>query len=172
MTRPTGYPLALALVWFSATSGQAFGDETPRFEVVTPAWVADHAADPGVRVLDVRNSPYPYLRSHVPSAVHLADSTMRGPRDGWPARYVPGDAMGTALRRAGVTDSNRVVVYSDGRVLHARLHVVQGDEQILVHLGGELALLVRRVSLGHLRVLGILREAAVHDRHPPVTDPQ
>ena len=57
--------------------------------LVTPEWVAAHARDANIRILDVRLDVHPYFIGHVPNAVHMADSTLRGPRNGIPVQYLP-----------------------------------------------------------------------------------
>ncbi len=88
-----------------------------QFSIVTPAWVAAHAQDANIRILDVRPDVHPYFIGHVPNAVHMADGTLRGPRE-WDSRPVSsgGDADGVALR-AGVRTGQTVVIYTDGEEL-------------------------------------------------------
>ena len=50
-----------------------------KVEFVSPAWVADRANDPNLRVLDVRVNPLDYVTAHIPNAVLIADGTFRGP---------------------------------------------------------------------------------------------
>lgn len=85
-----------------------------QFAVVTPDWVASHAADPAVRILDVRPEARDYFIGHVPNAVNLADCTMRGPKDGMPVQYLPVSVQAELLKRAGVQNNQTVVLYSDG----------------------------------------------------------
>jgi len=84
-----------------------------RISLVTPDWVAAHATDKGLRILDVRPNVYDYFVGHVPGAVHLADATLRGPADGLPAQYLEPEMMGKLLSRAGVKRTDRIVLYSD-----------------------------------------------------------
>lgn len=85
-----------------------------QFELVTPQWVAAHANDPSVRILDVRIDFDDYFVAHVPNAVHMPDNTVRFTREGVPAQYLPVDLAADVLMRAGVKDGQTVVVYSDG----------------------------------------------------------
>jgi len=82
--------------------------------LVTPAWVAQHATDPNVRILDVRLDVHEYFIGHVPNAVHMADSTVRGPQLGFPVQYLPINMLRDLMMRAGVRDGQTVVIYSDG----------------------------------------------------------
>jgi thiosulfate/3-mercaptopyruvate sulfurtransferase len=88
------------------------GDET--FEIVSPEWVASHAGDPDVKILDVRTAVSEYQYGHVPNAVHLADKAMRVPKGGVPVQYLDADAMAAVFRRCGINQGDKVVVYSEG----------------------------------------------------------
>lgn len=85
------------------------------FEVVSPSWVAEHANDSNLRVLDVRVNPFDYFSGHVPNAVHIADNTFRGPNGALPVQYWSASKLGELLSQAGVTNNSKVVIYSDGR---------------------------------------------------------
>jgi thiosulfate/3-mercaptopyruvate sulfurtransferase len=117
--------LLLAAVAFSsaqAVGTSAAGEASPRFRIVSPEWVWEHRNDPDLRILDVRQDPHAYLAGHVPGAVHLPDTTLRGPCNGLPVQYLPAEPMAVLFERAGLTDKSRVVVYSDGKdVLGATL---------------------------------------------------
>ncbi|HKP68208.1 MAG TPA: sulfurtransferase [Pyrinomonadaceae bacterium] len=82
--------------------------------LVTPQWVEEHASDPNVRVIDVRQNVYEYFTGHVPNAVHLADSAMRFPFEGNPTQYPELFMISQLFSRAGVKKTDRVVLYSDG----------------------------------------------------------
>lgn len=85
-----------------------------QLEIVTPEWAAAHANDPSVRVLDLRMDFHQYFIGHVPNAVSMADNTLRGPREGVPVQYLPIPLQAELLKRAGVTDNQTIVLYSDG----------------------------------------------------------
>jgi thiosulfate/3-mercaptopyruvate sulfurtransferase len=84
-------------------------------QFVEPAWVADHASDPNLRILDVRLNPLDYIAEHIPNAVHVADNTFRGPNGVLPVQYWQTDKLQSIFTQAGVTDNSNVLVYSDGR---------------------------------------------------------
>lgn len=86
----------------------------PVISLVSPEWVQQHAADANVRVIDVRQNVYDYFAGHVPNAVHLADSAMRFPFEGYPTQYPETFMVGQLLSRAGVRKGDKVVLYSDG----------------------------------------------------------
>lgn len=88
--------------------------------LVSPEWVESHKDE--IRILDVRQDPHRYLAGHVPGAVHLSESTLRGPLNGLPMQYLPLTIQADVLASAGVRDGSHVVVYSEGRdVLGATL---------------------------------------------------
>jgi thiosulfate/3-mercaptopyruvate sulfurtransferase len=100
-----------ALLVFSPIIVRARSDT--QFSVVTPEWVASHYNDANLRILDVRPDPHDYFAGHIPNAVHMADATMRGPLNGVPVQYLPPEMLATLLSRAGVSNSDRVLLYSD-----------------------------------------------------------
>ena len=82
--------------------------------VVSPAWLAEHAGDKNLRILDVRLNVYDYFSSHVPNAVHLADASLRGPRYGYPTQYFDPSMTAKLFTLAGIEKGHKVAVYSDG----------------------------------------------------------
>ncbi|HYP51791.1 MAG TPA: rhodanese-like domain-containing protein, partial [Pyrinomonadaceae bacterium] len=82
--------------------------------IVTPQWLEQHAADAGLRILDVRLNVYDYFAGHVPNAVHLADAAMRFPSEGYPTQYGETFMTGMIFARAGIKKTDKVVLYSDG----------------------------------------------------------
>ena len=86
----------------------------PGIAFVTPQWLEMHGGDPNVRVIDVRQNVYDYFVGHAPNAVHLADSAMRFPSEGYPTQYPETFLISQILSRAGVKKGDRVVLYSDG----------------------------------------------------------
>lgn len=112
----------------------------PSAWLVTPQWLDQHAGDANVRVIDVRQNVYDYFAGHAPNAVHLADSAMRFPFEGYPTQYPETFMVGQLLSRAGVKKGDKVVLYSDGdnvlgatmiaylleRVGHSEIAIVDG----------------------------------------------
>lgn len=86
----------------------------PAVSFVSAAWAAENATAANVRVLDVRQNVYDYFAGHVPNAVHLADSAMRFPMEGYPTQYPETFMISQLVARAGVKKTDRVVLYSDG----------------------------------------------------------
>lgn len=103
--------LVIPLLPFSPTSAAP----SAKIQFVSPAWVAENAKDPNLRILDVRNLPLDYIDGHLPGAVNIADTAFRGPREGLPVQYWDKEKLGKIFANSGVTNKNRVLVYSDGR---------------------------------------------------------
>lgn len=102
--------LALTLVPGLVTPATA----ATKINVVTPQWLAEHAQDPKLRVLDVRINPLDYIGGHVPGAVNIADNTFRGPNGRLPVQYWEQQKIEALFRAAGVNNDSSVVIYSDG----------------------------------------------------------
>jgi thiosulfate/3-mercaptopyruvate sulfurtransferase len=88
---------------------------SPSVEFVPPAWVAEHANDPNLRILDVRLNPFDYFAGHIPNAIHIADSTFRGPNGSLPVQYWEVAKLQSLFTQAGITDDSKILIYSDGR---------------------------------------------------------
>ncbi|MBU6229313.1 MAG: sulfurtransferase [Cyanobacteria bacterium REEB459] len=85
-----------------------------KIDFVTPQWLAEHAQDPNLRILDVRINPLDYIGGHVPGAVNIADNTFRGPNGRLPVQYWEQQKIESLFRAAGVNKDSHVVIYSDG----------------------------------------------------------
>lgn len=102
--------------------------------LVDTAWVAAHAADPQVRVVDLR--PRGYAEGHIPHAVWLDNNWIRNPKAA--PDFLPTPAEFEALMgRLGIGPDTRVIAYDErGGIYAARLW------WILNHYGhGNVALL-------------------------------
>lgn len=86
-----------------------------KIQFVSPDWVVKNSSDRNLRVLDVRINPLEYFAAHLPSAVHIADNTFRGPNGLLPVQYWNTNKLGQLFSEAGVTRNSRVLVYSDAR---------------------------------------------------------
>jgi thiosulfate/3-mercaptopyruvate sulfurtransferase len=131
-----GCPAGLARVGF-AQPGAAPGYARPELLVETD-WVADHARDPKVRIVDVRSAAA-YSAGHLPGAVRLEEGPLRNPEDRLTYLPKPETLVGL-LRQAGITNETRVVVYDDqGGRMAARLWYVLnafGHERVSLVNGG------------------------------------
>src|SRR5439155_10416864 len=88
-------------------------------QLVDTNWVAAHAADASVRVVDMRQSGYD--AGHVPGAVYLAPVAIRDANA--PPTFLPTPgAFEQMMARLGISDSTRVVAYDErGGIYAARL---------------------------------------------------
>lgn len=88
-------------------------------QLVETDWVAAHAADANVRVVDMRQSGY--ADGHIPGAVYLSPVAIRD--GGAPPTFLPAPAAFEAMMaKLGISDSTRVVVYDErGGIYAARL---------------------------------------------------
>jgi len=114
--------------------------------LVETGWLADHLADPGLRVVDARwrgdDSGYQlYQAGHIPGAIHLdwhldLNHTQAGVRD----LILPAERFAAVMSAAGIGDETLVVAYAEtdysgaARLWWAlRYH---GHEQVAVLNGG------------------------------------
>src|SRR3954462_15709514 len=88
-------------------------------QLVEPEWVAAHAADTNVRIVDIRQNGY--AEAHVPNAVDLSPVAIRDAKN--PPTFLPTpEAFADMMRRLGIADATRVVVYDErGGIYAARL---------------------------------------------------
>src|SRR3979411_1652663 len=88
-------------------------------QLVDTDWVAAHAADANVRVVDMRQGGYP--DGHVPGAVYVSPIAIRDANS--PPTFLPTPAaFEEMMAKLGISDSTRVVVYDErGGIYAARL---------------------------------------------------
>jgi thiosulfate/3-mercaptopyruvate sulfurtransferase len=88
-------------------------------QLVDTDWVAAHAADPGVRIVDMRQAGY--ADGHVPGAVALSPVAIRDAKA--PPTFLPSPAaFAEMMAKLGIGDATRVVVYDErGGIYAARL---------------------------------------------------
>jgi thiosulfate/3-mercaptopyruvate sulfurtransferase len=88
-------------------------------QLVDTEWVAAHAADPAVRVVDMRRTGY--AEGHVPGAVYLSPDAIRDAKG--PPAFVPTPAVFEQMMAAlGISNGTRVIAYDErGGIYAARL---------------------------------------------------
>jgi thiosulfate/3-mercaptopyruvate sulfurtransferase len=88
-------------------------------QLVETDWVASHAHDATIRIVDMRMNGY--AEGHVPGAVYLAPVAIRDANS--PPAFLPTPAAFEAMMaRLGISDTTRVVVYDErGGIYAARL---------------------------------------------------
>ena len=88
-------------------------------QLVDTAWVAAHANDANVRVLDLRRAGYD--AGHIPGALWLDPESIRDPANA-PSFMLAPAAFAQAMGRLGISDRTRVIAYDDrGGLLASRL---------------------------------------------------
>jgi thiosulfate/3-mercaptopyruvate sulfurtransferase len=88
-------------------------------QLVDTAWLAAHAGDADVRVLDLRRSGFD--AGHIPEALWLDPESIRDPGNP-PGFMLPPAAFAQAMGRLGISRRTRVIAYDDrGGLLAARL---------------------------------------------------
>jgi thiosulfate/3-mercaptopyruvate sulfurtransferase len=88
-------------------------------QLVETEWVSAHAADPGVRIVDMRRTGY--AEGHLPGAVYLSPEAIRDAKS--PPTFLPTPAAFAQMMAAlGISSTTRVVVYDErGGIYAARL---------------------------------------------------
>lgn len=115
----TGFALAILLPLASATQAAKAGV----VKLITPEQATAGAKSGQWKVLDVRPvPPLDYIGGHLPNAVSLSEQAFRGPNGRLPYQIWPAADLARLLSKAGISSSDKVLVYSDGtNVLGASL---------------------------------------------------
>lgn len=85
--------------------------------LVDPAWIAEHADDENVRIVDVRREGY--AEGHVPGAVSFSMNDIHIPDIEIKNKLVDSEPFSKAIQNIGVNQDTTVVVYDDGNALQA-----------------------------------------------------
>lgn len=104
-----------------ASAGRALA--STQFSLIAPADAQAAATSGRWKVLDVRPvPPLDYIGGHLPNAVHLSEQAFRGPNGKLPYQIWPAADLANLLSKAGISNRDQVIVYSDGtNVLGASL---------------------------------------------------
>ena len=104
---------ALASLLPLAAGGQALA--ATKLQLLSPEAAAAGARSGRWKVLDVRPvPPLDYISGHLPNAVHLSEQTFRGPNGTLPVQIWPAADLANLLSKAGISNKDSVLVYSDG----------------------------------------------------------
>jgi thiosulfate/3-mercaptopyruvate sulfurtransferase len=122
----SGSAFSQALTAPAASAGYGVTSLAPggtSFQVLSPEEAAAAAASGRWKVLDVRPvPPLSYIGGHLPGAVHLSEQAFRGPNGSLPFQIWSPSELSSLLSRAGISNRDAVLVYSDGNdVLGAAL---------------------------------------------------
>jgi thiosulfate/3-mercaptopyruvate sulfurtransferase len=85
-------------------------------QLVDTAWVAAHAREANVRVVDMRGNGYD--AGHVPGSVHLAPVAIRDAKNR-PTFLPSPEAFAAMMEKLGIGDATRVVVFDERGGLYA-----------------------------------------------------
>ena len=86
--------------------------------LVSTEWLAAHADDPGIRIVDMRRARGDYDAGHVRNAVFLSSDDIR--KRNAPPTFLPTPAEFEALmRQLGISNATRVIVYDERGGLYA-----------------------------------------------------
>src|SRR5256714_15308974 len=88
-------------------------------QIVDTAWVAAHASDANVRIVDMRQNGY--ADGHVPGAVYLSPVAIRDAKNP-PTFLLSPQAFEDLMAKLGISDGTRVIAYDErGGIYAARL---------------------------------------------------
>jgi len=92
-------------------------------KLLSPAEAAAASTSGQWKILDVRPVPgLEYISGHIPGAVHLSEQAFRGANGVLPYQIWPAGDLANLLSKAGISNNDQVLVYSDGNnVLGASL---------------------------------------------------
>ena len=115
----TGLVLSILVPLASATQAVKAGV----IKLISPEQAAAGVSSGQWKILDVRPvPPLDYISGHVPNAVHISEQAFRGPDGKLPYQIWPARDLANLLSKAGISNNDQVLVYSDGNnVLGASL---------------------------------------------------
>jgi thiosulfate/3-mercaptopyruvate sulfurtransferase len=113
----------LAIAGLLPLSVASTASASTEITLVSPADASANVNSGKWKVLDVRPvPPLDYLSGHLPKAVHISEQAFRGPNGTLPYQIWPAGDLANLLSKAGVSNKDSVIVYSDGtNVLGATL---------------------------------------------------
>ena len=118
MTLLLAFLLGLALGDDRGGQAPSSGYSRPELLVDT-AWLAQHAADQNIRIVDMR--PRGYAEGHVPEAVWVDNNWIRNPKAA-PTFLPTPQEFEALMSRLGISNTTRVIAYDDrGGIYAARL---------------------------------------------------
>ena len=115
----TGLALSILVPLASATQAAKAGV----IKLISPQQAVAGISSGQWKILDVRPvPPLDYISGHVPNAVHISEQAFRGPNGKLPYQIWPAGDLANLLSKAGISNNDQVLVYSDGNnVLGASL---------------------------------------------------
>ncbi len=110
--------ISLALFMLLASAGALSAASRPDM-LVSTEWLAGHLNDPNVVVLQISRERATWEAGHIPGARFVALSDLVVTRDGVLNELPPAADLKKVFEAAGVSDSSRVILYTDATVLPA-----------------------------------------------------
>jgi len=99
--------LFVAMTWAVAAAAGPVAEPI----AVQPGWLAEHLQDPGLVVLQVSSLRDDYTREHIPGARFLWPSWLTVSTPDLGLEMPPVDSLTTVLRRLGISNDSRIVIY-------------------------------------------------------------
>jgi len=99
--------------------GSAAAASTRPDMLASTDWLANHFTDPNIVILHVAANRTAYDAGHIPGARFVAQPDIAVTRDGIPNELPATENLVKVFESAGVSDNQRVIVYSDATVLPA-----------------------------------------------------
>ncbi len=87
--------------------------------LISTAWLAEHVNEPGIVLLHVAANRAGYDAGHIPGARFVAQSELVVTRDGVPNELPAASDLQALFERLGVSDSSRIVIYTEGSMIPA-----------------------------------------------------
>jgi thiosulfate/3-mercaptopyruvate sulfurtransferase len=112
-----GIALTAAVPWSRAgrAAPSSAGSSRTTLTLLSPSEAAAAAQSGEWKVLDLRPvPPLDYIVGHLPNAVHLSEQAFRGPNGNLPYQIWSPDELADLLSKAGISNRDSVLVYSDG----------------------------------------------------------
>jgi thiosulfate/3-mercaptopyruvate sulfurtransferase len=112
---------AFTISLFAAALARNGSAQAPRDSIIVSVkWLAAHASDPSLVVLDVDHDEDAFRKSHIPGARYLSYTDIAVQRDGNNAELPSPAALRSVLEHAGVSNGSHVVLYSPMALMASR----------------------------------------------------
>lgn len=103
------------LACVAAVFGSPIAASSAEIKFFSPEQAAAVSNSGNWKILDVRPvPPLDYISGHLPNAVHISEQAFRGPNGKLPFQIWPAGDLARLLSKAGISNNDKVLVYSDG----------------------------------------------------------
>lgn len=90
----------------------ALTEEFGSVKLVDTDWLEKNLDMDDLLIVDCQPNVHDYIAEHIPGAVYFNPALLRVSESGRPAVYIPKEAMELLLRRVGIRDDSKVLVYT------------------------------------------------------------